>query len=41
MVTPSRELLLVHAVQQPLIAPAFHHLTPNRHLGETYSLHRG
>jgi len=37
MVTPSRELVLVHAVQQPLIAPLFHHLAPNRHLGETFS----
>jgi len=37
MVTPSRELVVVHAVQQPLIAPLFHHLSPNRHLGETFS----
>ncbi|MEJ2008201.1 MAG: hypothetical protein P8Z30_08615 [Acidobacteriota bacterium] len=37
MLTPSRELVLVHAVQQPLIAPAFHHLSPNRHLGETFT----
>jgi hypothetical protein len=37
MVTPSRELLLVHAVQQPLIAPLFHHLSPNRHTGETFA----
>ncbi len=37
MVTPSRELVVVHAVQQPLIAPAFHHLSPNRHLGETFA----
>ena len=37
MLTPSRELVLVHAVQQPLIAPAFHHLSPNRHLGETFA----
>jgi hypothetical protein len=37
MLTPSRELVVVHAVQQPLIAPAFHHLSPNRHLGETFS----
>ncbi|HUX09874.1 MAG TPA: hypothetical protein VMW51_04475, partial [Terriglobia bacterium] len=37
MLTPSRELVVVHAVQQPLIAPAFHHLSPNRHLGETFA----
>ncbi len=37
MLTPSRELVLIHAVQQPLIAPAFHHLSPNRHLGETFA----
>ena len=37
MLTPSRELVVVHAVQQPLIAPAFHQLSPNRHLGETFS----
>ncbi len=36
-VTPSRELVVVHAVQQPLIAPAFHQLSPDRHLGETFS----
>ncbi len=35
MVTPIRQIVLVHAVQQPLIAPQFHLLTPNRHLGET------
>jgi len=37
MLTPSRELVLIHAVQQPLIAPAFHQLSPNRHLGETFA----
>ncbi|TAM81020.1 MAG: hypothetical protein EPN47_14160 [Acidobacteria bacterium] len=37
MLTPARELVMVHAVQQPLIAPAFHQLLPNRHLGETFS----
>ena len=37
MLTPSRELVVVHAVQQPLIAPAFHQLSPNRHLGETFA----
>ncbi len=37
MVTPSRELVLVHAVQQPLIAPQFHLLTPNRQLAETFA----
>jgi hypothetical protein len=37
MLTPSRELVLVHAVQQPLVAPGFHHLSPSRHLGETFS----
>jgi hypothetical protein len=37
MLTPSRDLILVHAVQQPLIAPAFHSLTPSRMLGATYA----
>ncbi|HUZ47355.1 MAG TPA: hypothetical protein VMW54_12035 [Terriglobia bacterium] len=37
MITPSRELLLVHAVQQPLVAPQFHHLSPTRHLAETFA----
>lgn len=37
MVTPTRQIVLVHAVQQPLIAPQFHLLTPNRHLGETFA----
>jgi hypothetical protein len=37
MVTPARQIVLVHAVQQPLIAPQFHLLTPNRHLGETFA----
>ena len=37
LLTPSRELVVVHAVQQPLIAPAFHQLSANRHLGETFA----
>ena len=37
MLTPSRPISLVHAVQQPLIAPQFHALTPNRSLGETFA----
>jgi hypothetical protein len=37
LLTPSRQIVIVHAVQQPLIAPQFHSLTPNRSLGETYS----
>lgn len=35
MVTPSREIVLVHAVQQPLIAPAFSKLSATRGLGQT------
>jgi len=37
MLTPSRQLVLVHAVQQPLIAPQFHLLTPSRQLAETFA----
>jgi len=37
MVTPSHAIVLVHAVQQPLIAPQFHSLAPNRQLGETFA----
>lgn len=37
MVTPIRQIVLVHAVQQPLIAPQFHLLTPNRHVAETFA----
>jgi len=37
MMTPSRDLVLIHPVQQPLIAPAFHKLTPSRLLGATYA----
>lgn len=35
MVTPSRDIVLVHAVQRPLIAPAFSSLTATRGLGQT------
>ncbi|MEM8486902.1 MAG: hypothetical protein AAF564_15220 [Bacteroidota bacterium] len=36
MVTPWRELVLVHAVQQPLMAPSFQQLTPKKeNLGDT------
>jgi hypothetical protein len=37
MVTPFRPIVLVHAVQQPLIAPQFHSLTADRHLAETFA----
>ena len=37
MLTPTRQLVLVHAVQQPLILPQFHLLTPNRQLAETFA----
>jgi hypothetical protein len=34
MMTPSRELVLVHAVQQPLIIPEFKNLRSHRQLGD-------
>ncbi|MEE6185156.1 hypothetical protein [Bacillus pretiosus] len=36
MLTPYRELTLVHAVRQPLIAPAFQHLDSKREFGQTF-----
>jgi hypothetical protein len=36
MVTPYRELTIVHAVRQPLTAPTVHKLTPTRLPGWTY-----
>ncbi|MFQ6098291.1 MAG: hypothetical protein ACE5O2_11255, partial [Armatimonadota bacterium] len=38
MVTPFRELLLVHAVQQPLITPKFRDLKANKSIGNTYAM---
>lgn len=35
MVSPSREIELVHALQQPLDAPVIRHLIPDRDFGET------
>jgi hypothetical protein len=35
MVSPSREIELVHALQQPLDAPVISHLLPDRDFGET------
>ncbi len=35
MVSPSREIELVHALQQPLDAPVITHLLPDRDFGET------
>jgi hypothetical protein len=37
LITPFRDVTLVHAVQQPLIAPQFHSLAPTRLLGATYA----
>ncbi len=37
MVTPYREVLFVHAVRQPLVAPHFGHLAVDRQLGATYA----
>lgn len=37
MLTPYRELTLVHAVQQPLMAPAFQNLNSKRELGQTFA----
>ena len=37
MMTPFKDILLTHPVQQPLILPQFHQLTPSRLLGATYS----
>ncbi|WP_310876885.1 hypothetical protein [Priestia megaterium] len=37
MLTPYRELTLVHAVRQPLIAPAFQYLDSKREWGQTFA----
>jgi hypothetical protein len=37
MLTPFHEITLVHAVQQPLIAPRFQRLTAHRELGDTFA----
>ena len=37
MVSPYRELVLVHAVQQPLCEPALLNLSPSRNLGDTHA----
>ena len=37
MMTPFKDILLTHPVQQPLTLPQFHQLTPSRLLGATYS----
>ncbi len=37
MLTPYRELTLVHAVQRPLMAPAFQNLNSKRELGQTFA----
>ncbi|MFB9275559.1 hypothetical protein [Cohnella cellulosilytica] len=36
MLTPNRELTLVHAVRQPLIEPVFQQIVPNREKSQTY-----
>jgi hypothetical protein len=41
MVTPSRELLIVHAVQQPLAEPVVKKLVPLKTLGATFALLNG
>jgi hypothetical protein len=38
MMTPSRELVLVHAVQQPLITPEFSNLRSHRQLGDQHAI---
>ncbi len=40
MLTPFRDIGVVHAVQQPLISPEFHKVIPVRGLGQTFSLLR-
>lgn len=37
MLTPYRELTIVHAVRQPLTPPTVHQLTPDRQPGATYA----
>ncbi len=37
VITPNRTLVLVHAVQKPLIVPAFTKLTPIKYLGDTFA----
>ena len=37
MLTPFKDILLTHPVQQPLVLPQFHQLSPSRLLGATYS----
>ncbi|MFQ5810607.1 MAG: hypothetical protein ACE5JM_13405, partial [Armatimonadota bacterium] len=37
MIAPFRELVLVHAVQQPLIIPEFRNLSAGRAIGRTYA----
>jgi hypothetical protein len=41
MLTPYRELTIVHAVQQPLAPPTVGSLTPSRDLGTTYAFLNG
>jgi hypothetical protein len=41
MLTPFRELVIVHAVRQPLTAPVVKKLTPERHLNKTYAFLNG
>jgi hypothetical protein len=41
MITPFRELTLVHAVLQPLAPPVIHDVVPTRSLGATYALLAG
>lgn len=38
LLTPGTKILLVHAVQQPLIKPEFQSLTASKSLGETFAL---
>lgn len=38
LLTPGTKILLVHAVQQPLIKPEFQTLTASKSLGETFAL---
>jgi hypothetical protein len=37
MITPHRKLVLVHATQKPLAAPAYTDLKPSKYLGDTYA----
>jgi hypothetical protein len=41
MLTPYRELVLVHAVQQPLIPPDLSNMSPVKLLGKTYATFHG